>query len=587
MRTHVVTFSLPLLLAAVTALHCGAPQARSTETGTVAVGVSLQALSVNDIASVSVVISGDHISPDITYDLVKTRNQWRGIISNIPAAPGRTVHAKARNNSGVTLYEGTATPVTIEPNTTAQVNIILQQSQAPKPFSNTAPFIHAVSASADKVAPGATVRLAANASDADGDPLSYAWSAKAGTFNTPEDSNSTWTAPSVVGTQVLTLTVSDNRSGSRTITLSIDVQHHHADGAASIDLTFNHWPVVSLLSASPSRMLPGEWTQLSLAVSDTDGDALSYAWSDSGSACAGSFNDPRAQNPRWTAPLAMPPGERCTLIVSVTDGRGGTGTGSLDVWISNKREINVAPTVMSAFQSTDDYAPREQVVFRVRAEDPEGGEVRISWSASAGSLDTTTGGEVVWTAPATCGPVTLTAKLTDPEDLATLKEFSLGCSAPTLVNGGFEQGPALSTRYIQLNQGNTSLTGWTVLSQNVEYMGSLWVAAEGQRSIDLSGTAPGGLSQELQTVPGRTYVVSFSMAGDPTGSQTKSMRVEAAGQSQNYTFDISGRTTQDMGWISQSFTFTAQSTTTTLAFKSLTSGYHGPTLDNVSIAYAP
>ena len=86
------------------------------------------------------------------------------------------------------------------------------------------------------------------------------------------------------------------------------------------------------------------------------------------------------------------------------------------------------------------------------------------------------------------------------------------------------------------------------------------------------------------------YLVTFDLASSPGGDPTvKEMRVQAAGQSQDFSFDSTGRTRPDMGWESRSWTFTANSTLTSLEFFSLnqTGGSHGPALDNVSVTVVP
>jgi hypothetical protein len=61
------------------------------------------------------------------------------------------------------------------------------------------------------------------------------------------------------------------------------------------------------------------------------------------------------------------------------------------------------------------------------------------------------------------------------------------------------------------------------------------------------------------------------------------MRVSAGGNSADFSFDITGKSTTNMGWLSKSWDFTANSTTTTLEFISLTNSFDGPALDNVSV----
>lgn len=154
-----------------------------------------------------------------------------------------------------------------------------------------------------------------------------------------------------------------------------------------------------------------------------------------------------------------------------------------------------------------------------------------------------------------------------------------------LVNGSFEQGVAIPGGFTTLFGGSTGITGWTVTGNSVDYISTLWQPSNGLRSVDLAGNGPGGLQQSFATIVGDIYTVAFDLAGNMgAGPVIKSLRVSAAGVSQDYLFDTTGYSFANMGWSNRSFTFTATSTTTTLAFASLdpTSSF-GPVIDNVTV----
>jgi choice-of-anchor C domain-containing protein len=120
--------------------------------------------------------------------------------------------------------------------------------------------------------------------------------------------------------------------------------------------------------------------------------------------------------------------------------------------------------------------------------------------------------------------------------------------ANLLVNGSFEVGPSPVATFLNLTAGSTVVTGWTVTGLTVDYVGGFWVASDGTRSIDLDGSVGspftnGGVAQTFATTPGTQYLVRFDLAGNPQNLPTiKPMRVSAAGQSQDFSFNISGRT---------------------------------------------
>ena len=95
------------------------------------------------------------------------------------------------------------------------------------------------------------------------------------------------------------------------------------------------------------------------------------------------------------------------------------------------------------------------------------------------------------------------------------------------------------------------MTGWTVSSGTVDYIGTYWQASNGARSVDLNGGNTGAISQTFPTVPGLTYNVTFDMSGNPAGGPAlKTMNVSAGGASTAYSYDViaSGTTLANMKW---------------------------------------
>src|SRR4051794_41118923 len=152
-------------------------------------------------------------------------------------------------------------------------------------------------------------------------------------------------------------------------------------------------------------------------------------------------------------------------------------------------------------------------------------------------------------------------------------------SAVTIANGSFELGTAPGA-FAQVNPGDGNITGWTVNSGSVDYIGSYWAASNGSRSLDMSGGSAGQISQVINGLTdGQEYKVTFDIAGNPAGAPaSKDLKVTADGYFGLYSFDTSGHSTVDMGWSSQTFFFVANGTSATLAFLSLTAGSYGAAL---------
>lgn len=162
-------------------------------------------------------------------------------------------------------------------------------------------------------------------------------------------------------------------------------------------------------------------------------------------------------------------------------------------------------------------------------------------------------------------------------------------NAALIVNGSFESGTLINTSFDTIYGPNSSsIDGWTVGGDSIDYIGAYWQAAEGSRSIDLNGYGAGSISQTFSTGVGQTYKVSFLMAGNPDGDpQSKVLTASAGSVVLDFSFDTSGASRGDMKWASYFFNFVAQDTSTTLTFASAIAGPYGPALDDVNVVPIP
>ena len=164
-----------------------------------------------------------------------------------------------------------------------------------------------------------------------------------------------------------------------------------------------------------------------------------------------------------------------------------------------------------------------------------------------------------------------------------------GGGTTSFQNGSFEVGPNPGAAWITMANNSTNVAGWTVTAGSIDYIGTAWQSSDGNRSFDMSGISAGAISQTFTTTSGQTYTVKFDFAGNPgygAGTGVKTMRVSvnnSAGTSEEYSFDTTGKTLGNMGWVEKTFTFTASASTTTLTFTSLINSAYGPALDNVRL----
>jgi choice-of-anchor C domain-containing protein len=162
-------------------------------------------------------------------------------------------------------------------------------------------------------------------------------------------------------------------------------------------------------------------------------------------------------------------------------------------------------------------------------------------------------------------------------------------NAAAFVNGSFESGTTANPFTTVAGGNSTTITGWTVTGNSVDYIGNYWTAQNLSRSIDLNGGAQGGIQQTFDTVAGILYNVSFWLAGNPDGAPiTKTVLVGATGAANaSYTFNSTGFDKVNMGWQNYTYSFLATGSSTTLSFASQDAGAFGAVLDNVSVTAMP
>ena len=126
-----------------------------------------------------------------------------------------------------------------------------------------------------------------------------------------------------------------------------------------------------------------------------------------------------------------------------------------------------------------------------------------------------------------------------------------GAQPNLILNGSFEQPRQASDAALSPSTGG--LTDWTIGGDSVNLDGSgYWQAEDGIQSLDLSGNAPGSVSQTVNgTTSGTTYTLSWYLAGNPEcGQAVKTMDVYWNGTLvAEPSFDTTGHTHLSMGWV--------------------------------------
>lgn len=170
---------------------------------------------------------------------------------------------------------------------------------------------------------------------------------------------------------------------------------------------------------------------------------------------------------------------------------------------------------------------------------------------------------------------------------------TLTAATNLIVNGSFEQPPVPLSFFSTFMPPSTFL-GWTPVGDGVDILGTHFVqSAVGVQSLELNNVTSGGVYQDVVTSPGEVYRLSFVLGantdgvGDPrTGPAVKSVRVQwGTNIVAELSHDVTGHTRSSVGW--RQFTFDVKGTGhDRLLFESLTPGWTGAAIDNVSVRLA-
>jgi len=186
--------------------------------------------------------------------------------------------------------------------------IVVDYMQTSVPYNGT-PRIQAFATQSNTVEKNSTVTLYGKGIDQETKDLTYTFIWPGGNVSGLEKT-AEWTAPDQEGTYEMKLIIEDEDQQKDTAVFIIEV-------VAEINIS----PEIHSLSASTRYTSPGGTISLKAAVSDQNNDEITYTWSTTQGDIIGS--DDLVD---WLAPQEE---GISTIILMVSDGRGGTATASI------------------------------------------------------------------------------------------------------------------------------------------------------------------------------------------------------------------------------------------------------------------
>jgi hypothetical protein len=215
----------------------------------------------------------------------------------------------------VTDSQGAAASVSLVVNVTSGV---ATGNAAVNISFNLFPLVSRVSASLNRLDAGQSTAVSVNASDADGDALSYQWTATCpGTWT-----NATASAASFVPSSVpagacnncqLTVTVQDGRGGQTTGSLRLCI---------ASDSTNRFPPSFTNFYQSATSTSPGQTVAFDVTAMDPQSSSLTFTWTANTGSLAAAQNTASTSHVVWTAPSCAQTGVTPSVTAVVTNAYG-------------------------------------------------------------------------------------------------------------------------------------------------------------------------------------------------------------------------------------------------------------------------
>ena len=209
---------------------------------TVQVGAQVRAYAQPELAFLLYGVGGPYANLTGYFDLEMNplTNPWLALYGGIQAGAGVKVEVFGKDL------------VDFEFPSLFDYRVLLAQ------VTNNSPSITSLTANPTTIFTGQTSTVTTAVSDPEGDPLTCTWSTNGGTLSSTTGCGSvTWTAPANPGTYNVSVSATDNKSG-----------HNPVSRSVLITVVPNLLPVITSLTATSTRVFPGDTPTVTVTASD-------------------------------------------------------------------------------------------------------------------------------------------------------------------------------------------------------------------------------------------------------------------------------------------------------------------------------